>query len=878
MRIVRGVRFGAYEIVEPLGAGGMGEVYRARDTRLGRDVAIKTLPPPVALNPERRARFEQEARILASLNHPNIATLHGVEDAPGGMVLVMELVDGETLSDRIALAASGRGLPAREALAIAMQVATALEAAHEQGIVHRDLKPANIIVRPDGAVKVLDFGLAKALASADSGGTDAATVTTQSAAMGPGTPAYMSPEQARGLPVDKHTDAWAFGVVLYELLTGRRPFSGSTTSDVVAQILEREPDFNALPPGIPPSIRRLLRRCLEKNPRDRLRDVGDARLELRDALAPGHEIEFAASPEARRSSRLARVAGIAAISLALTTIALGFAWWRGYLASPASRAAEELPVRSQTMLPAGVSVTRGPGAAPSVAVSPDGRTVLIAGTGPDGQRLYRRSVDRADTEPIAGTDGGAGPFFSWDGKWIGFVAEGRLKRIPAGGGPAIDIVRLAGFPGGASWGPDDRIVFSYGAATPVQIVDARGGRAAVPLVTARAGHLPHIGPDGRTVFYASSDRWIYAVDRMTGRETRLVEGTAPRFVAGHVLFTRGTALLAVPFDPARHELTGAEFPVAAGVAPERGTVGGMSHYAVSRSGTLAYVPDAGAHSLVVLRPDGTERIIASDQPIIHNPSFSPKDGRQVVFGAQRRAGEMSQLWVHDLQTDITSQLTSDGGSRPVWVPDGKRVTYSRPGSGLYVKGADGRSDAQQLLALKNVHWLIDWTPDARTFAYAVMQGTPSVINAMTDGQPRTIVGPASVWGGRLSPDGKWLVYYSLDSGNFEVLATPFPGGGNRWLIADGTDPNWSPDGNEIYYRRGTRLMAVRIDKTASIRVVGPPRVVIDPFLPPLYDDYDVHPDGRTVVYVRPAGVLQPRQVEVVVNWSSELGRLSGASK
>jgi eukaryotic-like serine/threonine-protein kinase len=877
MRLEPGLRIGVYEIVTPLGAGGMGEVYRARDTRLGRDVAVKALPAAVATDADRRARFEREARVLASLNHPNIATLHGVEDSPAGTVLVMELVEGETLSDRISLGTRRQsGLPLRDALAIASQVAAALDAAHERGIVHRDLKPANIVVRPDGTAKVLDFGLAKALSSTGDDRTDDATVTADSAGMaGPGTPAYMSPEQARGLAVDKRSDIWAFGCVLFEMLTGHRPFHGDRTSDVLAQILEREPDFTALPRDTPDSISRLLDRCLQKDPQDRIRDIGDVRFELRDAALP--KAERSTAYQRRSGSSLTWVASLAAISIALTAGALGVAWWRGYLGPPSSRGEEEQFVRLTTMLPAGVSVTRGSGFSSSVAVSPDGRTVVIAGTGPDGQRLYRRSLDRTDSVPITGTEGGSSPFFSWDGEWIGFFTEGRLKRIPAGGGPAIDIVRLAGFPGGASWGPDNRIVFSYGAAAPVHIVDA-GGQAAAPLITNRDGHLPDIGPDARTVLYASSDRWVYAFDRATGRETRLVQGTAPRLAGGHVLFSRGTTLLAAPFDPSRLELTGAEFPVVANVAVERGMVGGMTHYAISRTGTLAYAPDAGAHSLVLVPSEGSERIIGSEQLIIHNPQFSPNDGRRVVFAAQRRAGERSQLWVHDLDTNITSQLTSDGGSRPVWTPDGGSVTYSRLGDGLYVKGADGRGNARQLLGLKNPHWLIGWTPDARTFAYAAMDGTPSSIAALTDGQTRTVIEPGSVWGGRLSPDGRWLVYYSLDSGSFEVLVAPFPEGRNRWLIAEGTDPSWSPDGNEIYYRRGTRLMAVRIDKAAGIRVVGAPRVVIDPFLPPLYDDYDVHPDGKTLVYVRPAAALQPRQIDVVVNWFDELRRLGSTGK
>jgi eukaryotic-like serine/threonine-protein kinase len=867
MTIERGLCVGAYVIVEPLGAGGMGEVYRARDTRLGRDVAVKMLPGAVAFDAGRRTRFEREARVLASLNHPNIATLYGVEDSPSGTALVMELVDGETLANHIALeGARGGSTRVLQALAIAEQIAAALEAAHEQGVIHRDLKPANVVVRRDGTVKVLDFGLAKALTPASDPARTAVTVTVTDDApglMGPGTPAYMSPEQARGLAVDKRTDVWAFGCVLYELLSGARPFAGDRTSDVVARILERDPDFTALPPDTPVSIRRLLRRCLEKNPQDRLRDIGDARLEIRDTLTSPTESAPGAPPR-ERVSRLAWFATVVAASVVLTSIALTIAWWQSVSSSPQ---APDTLVRATTLLPAGVTVTRGPGFASSVAVSPDGLTQVIAGSGRDGQRLYRRRLDRLEVLPIPGTDRGSSPFFSWDGAWIGFFADGWLKRVPAAGGVAVDIVKVGGFPAGASWGPDNRIVFSFGAATPLHVVDTRSGQP--ERLTDQVGRQPDISPDGRTVLYESGG-YVHALDFATNRNTRLIEGTNPRYADGHLLFSRGTTLLAAPVDLVRHTVTAPEVAVIDGVANEPATAGVTAHYAVSRDGTLGYVPAARLHSLVLVRADGTERIIGAEQLFFMNPRFSPRDGRRLVFAARRHLKEPWEIWVHDFETDRATRLTS--GWRPMWTPDGESVTFSRSGRGLYTKPV-GPGEARQLIALKAAHWLVGWTPDSRTLVSGVMEGSLSSIVALADSQTRRIIEPSNAWGGRLSPDGRWLAYGSLDSGNFKIVVTSL-NGGERWPIADGSDPNWNAAGNEIYYRSGTSLMAIRIDTSGGlVRVLSEPRVVVEPFIPPYYDDHDIHPDGRTLVYVRPSGTTLAREVAVVVNWLPEMRRL-----
>jgi WD40-like Beta Propeller Repeat len=456
---------------------------------------------------------------------------------------------------------------------------------------------------------------------------------------------------------------------------------------------------------------------------------------------------------------------------------------------------------------------------------------------------------------------------------VGFFADGRLKRVPASGGAAVDIVVTTGFPAGASWGPDDRIVFAYGASARLHTVEARGGHASV-LAGVESGYAPEVVPDGRTVLFESSD-WIHAFDSVTGRTTRLIEGAAPRYALGHVVLSRGTTLLAAPIDLARHQLTGPAIPLVEGVALE---AGGIRHYAISKSGTtLAYAPAADAYALVLVEADGTERRVSEEQLLLENPQFSP-DGRSVAVATTRRNGEPPDVWIHELETGAATRLTFDGGRAPVWTPDGTAVTYSHVGklAGIYMKRADGNGDPSQHLALDSFHWLVGWTPDRRYLAYGVMEGEESSIMAVGDGKPRRVVGPGSMWGGRLSKDGRWLAYYSLQAGNFEVYVTPFPEAGRRWLIADGTDPAWGRDGAEVYYRSGARLMAARIDTTAGVRVLSH-RVVIEPFLPPLYDDYDIDLHGRRLVMVRPAGSTHGREVMMVLDWFTELRQLARSS-
>ncbi len=565
------------------------------------------------------------------------------------------------------------------------------------------------------------------------------------------------------------------------------------------------------------------------------------------------------------SSAAMRGVSIAAGTLALVALAL---LARSMLVRSEGAAEAPIVLRLSTTLPGGVSVTRGPGHTSSVAVSPDGRTIVIAASDADGQRLYRRTLDQFEPTPIDGSDGGTSPFFSWDGKWIGYFALGRLKRMPAAGGAPVDIAGAPGFPAGASWGPDDRIVFAYGDGSHLQVVAAEGGHVET-LTTEIPGRHPNVLPNGRTVLFESSGQ-IHAYDRQSRAITRVVAGVGPLYSNGYVVFTRGATLLSAPFDVAKNSI-GAAVAVTERVAVELPGSGGGRHYAISHNGTLAYVPAADTYQLVTVGGDGQERVIGQPQRSFENPRFSP-DGWRVVVAARRSDEAATDLWLHDLRTGAASRLTSRGGRAPVWVDD-TTISYSRLGEqqGIYTTRADGGAQSAALLPLKPFHWLVGWTPDRSTLLYGLMmEGSRSSIMAYDNSRSRSIVEPGSIWGGRLSRDGKWLAYYVLNSGTFEVYVTPYPKGGARWLIGEGTDPAWGPDSRELYYRSGPRLLAAHLAKAARIEVLTR-RIVLDPFLPPLYDDYDIHPDGRTLVVVRPANRAHGREVKTVLGWFNELG-------
>ena len=723
-----GARLGSFEVLAPLGAGGMGEVYRARDTRLNRDVAIKVLPDAFLKDPGRLARFQREAEVLASLNHPHIAHIHGLEESGSVRALVMELVEGEDLAQRIARGA----LPVDDALRIARQIAEALEAAHEQGIIHRDLKPANVKVRPDGTVKVLDFGLAKAgeplsSSSADAVLANSPTITSATVPGGVtgvgvilGTAAYMSPEQAAGRPVDRRSDLWAFGIVLLEMLTGRRVFTGETVSHVLASVLKSEPDWTALPPDTPAPIRKLLRRCVEKDCRRRLDSAAAARLEIEEALSPtGDERATSVQPpgSAWRRALPWSVAAVLAIAASVAT-------W--LVKSPAP----QQPVRLAINLPPGQRLAALN--QPALAISPDGTKLVYVAVQdrdpnaapatqgqPAIQRLYVRALDSQEVKPVSGTEGAAGPFFSPDGQWIGFFAGGQLKKVSVNGGAAVTLA-LAPSPGGASWSSQGTLAVQLRQVGQqgLQQLSQEGGTPQ-PLTLLAKGEFIHRWPaflpgEQALLFVGSATgaTWgnshvaVEAIAEGVRKSpaapaaTTLAKGTQPRFApTGHLLYAQSGTLMAAPFDARRLALTGAAVPALEGVMQFNTT--GAARYSVSATGTLVYVAGKLADDksrLVWVSRGGEEQPL---QAVPHNyvfPRVSP-DGRRVAVEILEQE---EQTWVYDVSSDHLTRLAFEGSVNniPAWSPDGKRIAFSSNrasvASNVFWSLADGSGGAERL--------------------------------------------------------------------------------------------------------------------------------------------------------------------------------------
>ena len=851
-----------YAAERELGRGGMSVVYLARDVQHDRRVAVKVLLPELAqtLGAD---RFLREIAIAAKLTHPRIVPLLDSGAADGLLYYVMPFIDGESLRERLT---REKQLPLHDALEIARQVAAALSYAHGHGIVHRDIKPENILLS-GGEALVADFGIARAVTAA--GGS---RLTESGIAVG--TPLYMSPEQASGVSdLDARSDVYSLGCVLYEMLAGEPPFTGPTAQAITARKLSQaSPSIAVLRDSVSPALGEVVSRALARVPADRY----DTATRFAEAL----RLTSTPSPlHSREENRDWRRWRDHAMWLALGAAVALLVSFAARDRSSARTSGPAAVVRMAQSLPSDVQFTRGPGFASAIAISPDGRTVVVAGITKDGQRLYTRALDRLAMTPLAGTEGGSSPFFSPDGAWIGFFADGQLRRVPAGGGTAVDITTVPVFLAGASWAQDGRIIFASGVSAPIYVVDASGGtaEALTSLDTNEQGQMhPELLPDGRTLLFQSGSR-IHALDLASGRRVALTAGTAPRYAAsGHVLFSRGAALLAAPFDPARLQLTGPAVPIVDRVARE-GI--GAAHYAISRNGALVYIPGPTSHSLVLVEGDGRERLVTEERLVFENPQFSP-DGRRIAVARAQRFGERADIWINDLSSGTASRLTFDGGRAPVWTPDGSAVTYSKigEGQGIYSKRIDGRSEPEHIVSIGQFHWLIGWSPDGSTLAYGTMEDVPeggvstSSIMSLSGRESRRLIGPASIWGGRLSPDARWLAYYVLETGRFAVYVTPFPDTRARWLISeqDGRDPSWSPDGREVYYRTGDRLVAARIDTSSGIRVDGR-RTVIEPFTPPLYDDYDIHPNGRTLVIVRPEEDAD-RRIVVVLDWVAELRR------
>jgi serine/threonine-protein kinase len=881
-------RIGPYEITAPLGAGGMGEVYRATDTKLGREVAIKVLPAEVAGDHERLARFEREAKLLASLNHPNIAHVYGfesaaLEDGSTGHFLAMELVEGEDLAARLKRGA----VPVEEALEIARQIAEALEEAHEKGIVHRDLKPANVKVTPEGKVKVLDFGLAKAYAGEAASGsapdlsrspTLAHTGTQAGVILG--TAAYMSPEQARGKAVDKRSDIWSFGVVLYEMLTGRQLFSGETVSDVLAAVLTREPEWTALPSGAG-RIQGILERCLERDPRRRIRDAGDVGFELARAAqraAPTRVSETGA----KGASRLGwlGVALMAALAGAVVARVAG-------PGAPVPRASRHLSIQ---LAPEQRLAFTDNG---TLTFSPDGRSLVFPGS-EDGRRaLFRRSLESPEVTAIQGTEGGSAPTFSMDGRALAFIAGGQFRKVAPEGGRPLNIAAQQGAGGGA-WLPGGGFVFAPMYSDGLFRVSDGGAPTRLTTPDRAGGELGHwwpcVLPGSDFVLFtgfrtpADTSR-VRAVSLSTGEVKDVAEGGLfGRYVPGYLLYARGGRLYAAPFDPVRAAVSGPARAVVEDVFTSQ--TGGYALFDVSSDGTLAYVPASAADAprdLVWVDRDGRAQPVTSEPRRFVDVSLSPDD-RIAALAIQ---GDSLDLWALDIQRGTLSRVTSTPGTEfgAEWAPDGSTLFFvvDRPPFEIHriAFGSAAQSEPlwKERAELDTVVSAI--SPDGRMVAYRLSEPDTgsNVWVRSVDGTepPRPFrATPAAEQFPTFSPDGRWLAYESDETGRPEIYVEAFPGPGERRQVSSdgGSEPLWAASG-ELFYRHDAELRAVPTRRGARFELGAAQTVYsMAPYRGNETDrTYDVTADGRRVITIRSPEATAPRRIEVVTDWLSQLPRL-----
>jgi serine/threonine protein kinase/Tol biopolymer transport system component len=885
-----GTRIGSYEIAAQIGVGGMGEVYRARDTNLGRDVAIKVLPETFAQDPERLARFEREAKTLASLNHPNIAHIHGLAEANGVRAFVMELVEGPTLADQIV-----RGpIPINEALPIAKQIAEALEAAHDHGIIHRDLKPANIKVRPDGIVKVLDFGLAKALDPQDAAIVDATLSPTMSvhatqAGIILGTPAYMSPEQARGQTIDERADIWAFGCVLYEMLAGRPPFEGEDLAGILACVLEREPDWSRLPANVPARARELLRLCLEKNPKHRRRDAGDVRIDIERALS--HPVaETAAAGTARTSRGAWRVGAVATLAGVVLTI-------------PAMR------YLGETSAPSGpamrVEITPPPQSAPlEFALSPNGRHIVFVASADGRRRLWLRALNTVDAQAMTGTDGAAYPFWSADSRSIGYFASRKLYRIDVGGGPPQELADVPVGRGG-TWNADGTIVFAPTDDGPLMRIAAPGSKpgAVTHLDPGQTGHRsPQFLPDGRYFLFladgspSASGLYLGSLDGGAPKRLMASNVAAAYLEPNLVVFVHQGALVARHLDVVRGELTGDSMTLADVVGYDVGFK--LGAFSVSADGHVAYQARILKRDELfwVDRTGGASRVAVNELDVnrLANPDLSP-NGRIVAVTLDSQSN--IDIWLMDLagrggSTRFTFDAAVD--AFPLWSPDGTQIVFSSARAGspkLYLKPSNGAPGSERLLLEQAPAFPEDWSRDGRFLLYMVLDpktGLDLWTVDMTEKQrtPRPLVNTSSEErNGQFSPDGHWLAYQTHESGRPEVVVVSFPDPTEKRRVSTsgGTQARWRADGKELYFVASDgRLMAAPITiarQAGGSRIeVGAPvslfqTRMVGPGAATGRAQYAVARDGRFLISQPEESATTP--ITLILNWkppASEITR------
>ena len=900
-----------YRMREKLGAGGMGEVYRATDSKLNRDVAIKVLPDAFAGDRERMVRFQREAQVLASLNHPAIAAIYGLEeDASGRRALVMELVEGEDLSTRLSRGA----VPVDEALRLALPIAEALEAAHERGIIHRDLKPANVKLTPDGRVKLLDFGLAKALEGSPAaesmsaaGQSPTMSLAATQAGLILGTAAYMSPEQAAGRVADKRADVWSFGVVLFEMLAGRRLFDGETVSHTLADVLRADIDWSQLPAATPAAIVRLLRRCLERDVRRRLRDIGEARIAIEEQLTASHSASAAgaaASPTTAGGVR--RPAWTRALPWAIAAAGIVIA------------VASVLLRGSGATLPGGprmhvdVKLTDGQlwtQLGSSLELSPDGTRIAYILGGESRRQLYVRPLDQLEgtlvTEGREGASAPYHPFFSPDGQWIGYVTASELRKVPVSGGTPLTLCAITRSRG-ATWAPDGSIVIAPGPDTGLARVPSAGGELQ-PLTTLAADRKeathrwPQALPNGKAVIFTvhtqatgNFDRAsIEAVVLATGERKPLVSGGSyARYVpSGHIVYVNKGTIFAVPFDADRLEVTGNPAPVVQNVTTSDSE--GAAQFTFAASGLLAYVrggPLVPTYPIVWVDRQGRASRLLDEQGAYANPRLSP-DGKRLSLTALRDGNW--DIWVYDLEREVSTRLTFDDGddTEQVWSPDGRELIFSSNRVGadsLYRKAADGSGEEVQVVKHDAPIWANTWSADGRTVGFtAAAPGFDVGVATLGEEKPPSMILATSFAEANpaFSPDGRWLAYGSNESGQTEVYVRSFPSGGGRWQISDagGDYPRWSGNGKELFYRSDDGIMAVSIEVAGdSLRTSRPSPLFTGAFrggsggiaiAGSTFADYDVTADGQRFVLF-PLGTSSDEEragvVTLIAPWFDDL--------
>ena len=893
-----GTTISHFKVLEKIGQGGMGEVYRAEDTNLSREVAIKVLPEQFTQDPQRVARFEREAKLLASLNHPNIAAIHSFEHSDDIHFLVLELVPGETLAERVAIGP----LPVEEALELCRQISEGVEAAHEKGVIHRDLKPANVKVTPEGKVKILDFGLAKAF-EAEPPVTDISqspTLTEEMTRAGVilGTAAYMSPEQAKGKPVDNRADIFAFGAVLFELLTGKRAFEGETITETIAAVLKCEPDWELLPETAPQMLRALLRRSLEKEPPSRLQHMTDARIFIEEARTEASVLSPIGVTSAPQPApwKIVLPWSLAAV---IALIAVITVW---ILTAPAPRPRTNFLIAPPVDASLGETGNR-------VGISPDGRRIVYRAGDESASQLYLRSLDDVVARAIPGTEGARHhAFFSPDGEWVAFFAvDGKLKKVSLSGGAPITLGDASGQLSG-SWVSEDTIVFSgtleSGQSNTLNRIAAGGGESeilAAPNSDQGEGPYrhPEILPGGKAVLFNTNTPGALQEIRVllveTGEQKLLLEaGKQARYVeTGHVVYGQletetqasGT-LMAVPFDLARLEITGDPVLVLQGV---RYNVPGFVDYALSKEGTLVYVPhslEGAQHRLVWVDRSGKTQPLEERQREFHEPRLSPDGGRLSVT-----IGDVGvrNIWIYEIERGISTPFTLEPtNTRAIWAPDGQRILFSsnRAGvSNLFWMPTDGSAEAEQLTTSNTRLFPTSCSPDG-IVAYVELAGTQrSNIGVMPlegEREPETVATEYQERNAIFSPNGRWIAFTSSRSGQTEVYVKPYPGQGGLVQISTdgGLEPVWAPNGEELFYRNRDQMIVVAVETEASFQAERP-RILFEGSyvynFTGMTSNYDITPDGQRFVMVQATQESAPAQIQVILNWFEELKRLAPAN-